>query len=81
MVVARQFIAWNPFKKGPVPEGRCEPRDPMSSPPKVKELSFRPNHTVPYGTDSRLNLFQAINCLATINRSLRDKNLQHPSTN
>jgi hypothetical protein len=29
----------------------------------------------PYGTDSRLNLFQAINCLATINRSLRDENL------
>jgi hypothetical protein len=27
---------------------------------------------VPYGTDSRLNLFQAINCLATISRSLRD---------
>jgi hypothetical protein len=28
---------------------------------------------VPYGTDSRLNLFQAINCLATIIQSLRDK--------
>jgi hypothetical protein len=27
---------------------------------------------VPYGTDSRLNLFQAINCLATIIVSLRD---------
>jgi hypothetical protein len=27
---------------------------------------------VPYGTDSRLNLFQAINCLATIIQSLRD---------
>jgi len=26
---------------------------------------------VPYGTDSRLNLFQAINCLATIIQSLR----------
>jgi hypothetical protein len=24
------------------------------------------DQTVPYGTDSRLNLFQAINCLATI---------------
>jgi hypothetical protein len=30
------------------------------------------DQTVPYGTDSRLNLFQAINCLATIGRSLRD---------
>jgi hypothetical protein len=27
---------------------------------------------VPYGTDSRLNLFHAINCLATIIQSLRD---------
>jgi hypothetical protein len=27
---------------------------------------------VPYGTDSRLDAFQAINCLATIIRSLRD---------
>src|SRR5258707_11281632 len=31
------------------------------------------DQTVPYGTDSRLNLFQAINCLATIILSLRDK--------
>ena len=28
---------------------------------------------MPYGTDSRLNGFQAINCLATIIQSLRDK--------
>jgi hypothetical protein len=27
----------------------------------------------PYGTDSRLNLFQAINCLAAIIQSLRDR--------
>jgi hypothetical protein len=27
---------------------------------------------VPYGTDSRLDAFQAINCLATIIQSLRD---------
>jgi len=31
------------------------------------------DQTVRYGTDSRLNLFQAINCLATIIQSLRDK--------
>jgi hypothetical protein len=30
---------------------------------------------VPYGTDSVLGSFQAINCLATFIRSLRDKNL------
>ncbi len=28
---------------------------------------------MPYGTDSRLNGFQAINCLATIIQSLRDR--------
>jgi hypothetical protein len=28
---------------------------------------------VPYGTDSRLDRFQAINCLATIITSLRDR--------
>jgi hypothetical protein len=37
MIVARQFIAWDPFQKG----------------------------IRPVGTDSQLDLFQAINCLAT----------------
>ena len=36
---------------------------------------------MPYGTGSRLNLFQAINCVATIIQSLRDKYPQHRSTN
>jgi hypothetical protein len=31
---------------------------------------------VPYGTDSRLDAIQAINCLATIMASLRDKNAE-----
>ena len=31
------------------------------------------DQTLPYGTVSRLNLFQAKNCLATISQSLRDK--------
>jgi hypothetical protein len=30
------------------------------------ESTVGKDQTVPYGTDSRLNLFQAINCLATI---------------
>ncbi len=34
---------------------------------------------MPYGTDSRLNEFQAINCLATIIQSLRDKIRELPS--
>ena len=33
---------------------------------------------MPYGTDSRLNVFQAINCLATIIQSLRDRVRQVP---
>jgi hypothetical protein len=32
-----------------------------------------PNPTVPYGTDFARDAFQAINCLATFIRSLRDK--------
>jgi hypothetical protein len=34
---------------------------------------------VPYGTVSRLDAFQAINCLATIIQSLRDKGWQSAS--
>src|SRR5260221_4731937 len=36
------------------------------------------DQTVTYGTDSRLNVFQAINCLATIIQSLRDRVRQVP---
>jgi hypothetical protein len=32
---------------------------------------------VPYGTDSRLDVFQAINCLATVTQSLRDARGHH----
>jgi hypothetical protein len=35
-------------------------------------MSIGRNHTVPSGTDSRLDAFQAINCLATFIASLRD---------
>ncbi len=63
MIVARQFIAWYPCKKGNRPVGHgmigCDDQDDKSTVGK--------DQTVPYGTDSRLNLFQAINCLATIN--------------
>jgi hypothetical protein len=39
------------------------------------------DQTVPYGTDSRLNLVQAINRPATIIPSLRDEDPEHRSTN
>jgi len=64
MIVARQFIAWYPCKKGnrPVGDGmigsdRRATLRTMNQPGK--------DQTVPYGTDSRLDTSQAINCLAT----------------
>jgi hypothetical protein len=39
--------------------------------------AIRPNHTVPYGTVPFLHGYQAINCLATIIQSLREK-VRHP---
>jgi hypothetical protein len=39
----------------------------------VMQQTWNANHTVPYGTDSDWDLSQAINCLATIIQSLRDK--------
>jgi len=38
------------------------------------EYASRLTQTVPYGTVRFLNAFQAVNCLATIISSLRDKN-------
>ena len=32
-----------------------------------------PDHTAPYGADSFMNIFHAVNCQATIIQSLRDK--------
>jgi len=40
-----------------------------------KQLKESIGHTVPYGTDLLVAGFQAINCQATIIRSLRDKPL------
>ncbi len=37
-----------------------------------------PNHTVPYGTVPFSYGYQAINCLATFTRSLRDKGSVNP---
>jgi hypothetical protein len=73
MIVARQFIAWNPRENGnPSRRGRydwvrsaCHDQDDESTAGK--------GQTVPYGTDSLLNAIQAINCLATFIQSLRDK--------
>ena len=63
-------------KRRTVPEGRCESGYTTYSPPMVRKRSCRPNHTVPYGTGSLCDTLQAINCLATIIPSLRDKDSQ-----
>ncbi len=76
MKIARQFIAWNVPRRRPVPEGRCEPRTPMYSPPKEEE---RPVDLIIPSRRAGICVarFQAINCLATIIQSLRDKYSQH----
>ena len=80
-MVARQFIAWNvPMEPRPVGHGvigyqrrvnmwRCAWMVRKIFGRDIARLTI---HTVPYGTDLIRRAFQAINCLATIIRSLRD---------
>jgi len=66
MIVARQFIAWYPCKKGNRPVGHGMIGSDRRATIGTTNQTVGKDRTVPYGTDSRLNLFQAINCLATI---------------
>src|SRR5260221_3989429 len=68
-------------KRRTVPEGRCELGYTTYSPPMVERTSCRPNHTVPYGTGSLCGTLQAINWLATIIPSLRDKRIRPKKAN
>ena len=72
MIVARQFIAWNRSNQEPVRRDGMIRHELL-----VITLDLRPprptNHTVPPGRTVFLDAFQAINCLATIIQSLRDK--------
>jgi hypothetical protein len=72
MNVARQFIAWYPYKKGNRPVGHGMIGSDRRATIRTTNQPGGNDQTVPYGTDSRLNLFQAMNCLATIIQSLRD---------
>ena len=82
LIVARQFIAWYPREKGRRPVGhgmigsdRRATIRTINQPGLDQTVPFlrrHPGYGGQDGTDSRLNLFQAINCLATISRSLRD---------
>ncbi len=65
MNVARQFIAWYPHENGNRPVGYGvigSERRAVSG----RLINRGRDQTVPYGTDSQLGVFQAINCLATI---------------
>jgi hypothetical protein len=64
MIVARQFIAWDVSKKGDPSRRESDPYPRLICRPD-RSTPIGADQTVPYGTDSRLNLFQAINCLAT----------------
>jgi hypothetical protein len=76
MMVARQFIAWYPCENGNRPVGHGMTGSDRRATIRNDESTAGKDQTVPYGTDSRLNLFQAINCLATIIQSLRDEDTQ-----
>jgi hypothetical protein len=72
MKVAWQFAARNLFTKSrPVGHGLSWSSDRFAI--QVEDGSFRPNHTVPYGTGSVSCIPLAVNCQATITCSLRDK--------
>src|SRR5260221_11220782 len=62
-------------KRRTVPEGRCYLGYTTSSPPMVEERPV--DRIIPFPTGSLCGTLQAINCLATIIPSLRDK---RPST-
>ena len=66
MIAARQFIAWYGCENRNRPGGygmiRSERRAIIQ---KINPTGV-PDQTVPYGTDCLFNVFQTINCLATI---------------
>jgi hypothetical protein len=72
-MVARQFIAWNKFQSRIRPVGHGLILTHGCLLVRDRRTPIGPDHTVPCGTVLLLKTFQAINCLATISRSLRDK--------
>jgi hypothetical protein len=65
MIVARQFIPGTRSIKNPSRRARPDPYPQLIKRPN-RGTPIGPDHTVPYGTDPFLGIFQAINCLATI---------------
>ena len=73
MRVARHEMPGRVQDGDPVPWGRSDSIYQWCYSIWGMEQTWNANHTVPYGTDSDWDLSQAINCLATIIQSLRDK--------
>ena len=65
MIVAWQFIARSVSQDKARPVGNGLSWSTRSFTLKVVEASFRPNHTVPYGTVPFVDTFLAVNCQAT----------------
>ena len=49
MKVARQFTAWNTYKKRPVPQGRCDFNPCLYAALDLRTRLDPPHHTVPLG--------------------------------
>ena len=64
MIVARQFTAW--YENGNRPVGYGMIGSVRRANDQGDKSTKGKDQTVPYGTASQLNLFQAVNCLATI---------------
>jgi hypothetical protein len=79
MNVAWQFTAWKQLEKAfrPVRDGMIVVRRSAHDRRIVTECHIEPNHTV-YETAFSLASFQAVNCQATLIKSLRDKNASCP---
>jgi hypothetical protein len=73
MIVARQFIAWYPCKKGNRPVGHVTIGSGRRATIRTINQPRGKDQTVPTGRVAFLGTFQAINCLATIIQSLRDR--------
>ena len=79
MIVASQFTARDDAHEDPSQRVRCD-GDWLGASMKYFYL-ISPGvtvHTVPYGTDLFRAVSLAVNCQATITRSLRDKNVPTP---
>jgi hypothetical protein len=78
MKVARQFIAWNRCQNGNRPVGYGMMGSDRRATIRTITQSGVRIRPCPTGRILNLDVFQAINCLATITWSLRDRNPSSP---